>query len=113
MNEPVSDDKETHTEEILIVSREEIAGKAYQNFEARGYVHGADQADWFAAEAELRSAVTAIERPKGMAMPTAKKAPAKKPAAKKPAAKATAKKAPAKKAPAKKAPAKKTAAKKK
>lgn len=76
------------------ISEEAVAQKAYEKFESRGYVHGDDQADWFAAEAELLGKVTAIERPKGEA--SVKKAPAKKTVAKK-APTRTAKKAPAKK----------------
>jgi len=33
--------------------REAIAHRAYELFEARGYVHGHDYADWFQAESEL------------------------------------------------------------
>lgn len=76
------------------VNHHEIARKAYEKFESRGYRHGDDQADWFAAEAELQASITAIERPKGKA--TVKKTPAKKTATKKAPVKTT-RKAPAKK----------------
>ena len=36
------------------ITHEEITTRAYAFFVARGRTHGADQADWFRAEAELR-----------------------------------------------------------
>ena len=34
-------------------SEDEVRVRAYEMFAARGYTHGADLADWFAAEREL------------------------------------------------------------
>jgi len=38
----------------VVVSREEIARRAYELFLARGSEHGRDLDDWFRAERELR-----------------------------------------------------------
>jgi hypothetical protein len=35
-------------------TRDDIAKRAYQIFERRGYSHGRDEEDWFQAERELR-----------------------------------------------------------
>jgi hypothetical protein len=43
-----------HTIEMR-VSEEQIRQRAYELYERRGRTHGNHEADWFAAEAELRS----------------------------------------------------------
>ncbi len=35
------------------IRQEDIATRAFEKFDARGYVHGFDQQDWFDAEEEL------------------------------------------------------------
>lgn len=39
-------------------SADEVRVRAYELFAARGYTHGADLADWFAAERELADRLT-------------------------------------------------------
>jgi len=41
------------TNQILGVSEEEIAVRAYTKFEQRGSIHGFDVQDWLEAESEL------------------------------------------------------------
>ena len=39
-----------------LVTREQIAQRAYERFAARGFQHGHDVEDWLGAEAELTAA---------------------------------------------------------
>jgi Protein of unknown function (DUF2934) len=41
--------------QALSLTDEQVRQRAYELYERRGRQHGADESDWFAAEAELRS----------------------------------------------------------